>query len=367
VSDNPAGAIPGRKADHIRLAATGTNESGTGPGWDDIRLVHQAIPTVDYDHVDVGAALFGRRLRLPVVVAGMTGGHPDAAAINGTLGAAAERWGIAMGVGSQRAALRDPSLAATYAVARESAPTAMLFANLGISQLLDQPSEPAVARDDLRRAVEMIRADAFAIHLNFLEELVQLEGQVGSAGVGDAIARAVQALDMPVMVKETGSGISRVVAERARAAGAAAVDVGGLGGTSFAAIEGARAREAGNEAKARLGETFGGWGIPTAVCVAGCAGVLPVIATGGVRTGLDAAKAMALGATAVGIGRPLLQAAMNGASAVDEWLHSFERELRAATFLSGCASVAELRRAPRVIEGQTARWLDQLGYPSRPG
>ena len=352
-----------RKSEHMHLAASDAHQSA-GAGWGDIRLVHDALPAIDAAAIDLSTELLGRRLTLPIVIAGMTGGHPDAYAVNRDLATVAARAGIAMGLGSQRAALRDPRLRDTYAVAREAAPDAMLFANVGISQLLDQEREPALTADGLRELVAMIRADALVVHLNYLEESIQPEGQTRAAGAIDAVAAAVRAVDVPVILKETGAGIGHAVALRALHAGVAAIDVGGFGGTSFASIEADRADTVGDRTKARLGQTFGTWGLPTPVCVAGCAGILPVIATGGVRTGLDAAKAVALGATAVGIGRPMLQAVLAGGDAADAWLDAFHQELRTAVFLTGGRRLADLRDAPRVVTGETAAWLAQLAHPT---
>jgi isopentenyl-diphosphate delta-isomerase len=354
-----------RKAEHLRLAAD-LEQQPDGAGWADVHLVHDALPAVDSADIDLSTELLGHRLRLPLVIAGMTGGHADARLVNERLAAVAAARGLAIGVGSQRAALRDPSVRETYTVVREFAPDALVFANIGISQLVDQDGETALDGPALRSLVTMIGADALIIHLNYLEESVQPEGQTRAAGVLDALARAVAEAGVPVVAKETGSGISRAVAERVRAIGVAAVDVGGHGGTSFAAIEAARAHEAGDQTRARLGDTFAGWGLPTPVCVAGCAGILPVIATGGVRTGLDAAAALALGATAVGVARPLLQAALAGPANAGDWVGTFERELRTAVFLTGGRTVADLPQAPRVITGSLAAWLHQLHYTTNP-
>jgi isopentenyl-diphosphate delta-isomerase len=360
------GDVEKRKADHLRLAASDEHQSEIGPGWSELHLVHDAMPVVDADQVDLTAEIFGRALRLPLVIAGMTGGHEAARRVNTALGRIAERTGIAMGVGSQRAALEDPSLAGTFRSAREAAPSAMLIGNVGISQLVEQRGRAPLDAAALRRAIEMIEADALVVHLNYLEESVQPEGQTRAAGALDAVARFIDQVDVPVILKETGAGISRDVALRAHAIGVSAIDVGGYGGTSFASIEAARAAAAGNAVRARVGATFGEWGIPTAACVAGCAGVLPVIATGGVRTGLDAAKAIALGATLVGVGRPLLQAVMESEEAGAEWIAAFEAELRTAVFLTGGQRLTDLCRAQRVVEGRLERWLRQLGYSTRP-
>jgi len=281
----------------------------------------------------------------------MTGGHGRALAVNDLLARVAEKRGIAMGVGSQRAALRDPMLVPTYSVVRESAPTAFIIANVGISQLVEQGREAPLGARDVARILSMVKADALAVHLNYLEESVQPEGQTRARGALAAIRALARRSRVPVIAKETGAGITRAVALRLRRAGVRAIDVGGVGGTSFAAIEALRAAAQSDHPRMSLGERFRDWGVPTAVAVVGAASVgLPVIATGGVRSGLDGAKALALGATLVGVGRPLLQAALRGEEYVERWIAEFELELRTAVFLAGVAGAAELgyrRGAPR--------------------
>lgn len=367
-SSSPKGEIERRKAEHLRLAAEGDVETRRAPGWDDVHLIHDALPVTDAARIDLGAKLLGHTLSLPLVIAGMTGGHSGAERVNATLADAAARHGIAMGVGSQRAALRDPSLGRTYAIVRERAPKAFIIANVGVSQLIAQDDGAAIGAADIRTLIEMVGADAIALHLNYLEESVQPEGQTRASGVEAAIARLVRRSSVPVIAKEIGAGIDGAVARRLKALGVKAVDVGGVGGTSFAAIEALRAKDRGDHARARLGDVFRDWGMPTAVAVAGCArSGLPVIATGGVRSGLDAAKALSLGATAVGVGRPLLQAALEGAEAIDLWIAQFSLELRTATFLAGVQRARDLATRPPVITGETREWIDQLGYaPRRP-
>ncbi len=357
----PGDDVERRKGEHLQVAGTGDVDSRTGPGWADVHLVHCALPATDLAAVDLSIRLVGRRLAAPLVIAGMTGGHRMATEVNRRLAHAAERHGLAMGVGSQRAALRNRALARTYAVARESAPTALLIANVGAPQLVDQESGPALGVADLREAVGMIDAGALAVHLNYLEECVQTEGDRRAAGLRDAIQSAVAGVGVPVIAKETGAGISRGVALDLAGMGFAAIDVGGLGGTSFSALEAVRAGAAGDRRGARVGEVFRDWGIPTAVSVVAATGAgLPVIGTGGIRTGLDAARAMALGAVAVGVARPLLAAAVEGEEALDRWIAGFLDELRVAAFLSGCRSVADLAAVPRVVTGETRQWLDDL-------
>ena len=244
---------------------------------------------------------------------------------------------------------------------------AFVIANVGVSQLVAQDDGRPLDAKDIRALIQMVGANAIALHLNYLEESVQPEGQTRASGIEAAIRRLVRQSTVPVIAKETGAGINGQVARRLKLLGVKAIDVGGVGGTSFAAIEALRAQERGQLAQARLGQLFRDWGMPSAVAVAGSARAgLPVIATGGVRSGLDAAKALALGATAVGVGRPLLQAALDGAEAVDRWIAQFALELRTAAFLSGVVRARDLATRRPVITGTTRDWIDQLGYGPRP-
>jgi isopentenyl-diphosphate delta-isomerase len=360
-------AIERRKAEHLRIAAEEDIETTRAAGWEDVHLVHDALPAADAERIDLSARFLTHTLALPLVIAGMTGGHSGAERVNTTLADAAARHGLGIGVGSQRAALRDPSLRRTYAVVRERAPKAFVIANVGISQLVAQDDGDPLSARDIRTLIEMVGANAIALHLNYLEESVQPEGQTRATGLDTAIRRLVRHSAVPVIAKETGAGISGSVASRLRSLGVKAIDIGGVGGTSFAAIEALRARDRGDDARARLGEVFRDWGVPSAVAIVGCArSGLPIIATGGVRSGLDAAKALALGATVVAVGRPLLQAALDGAAAVDEWIGQFALELRTATFLSGVTRSRDLSRRAAVVTGDTREWIAQLGYDRRP-
>ena len=333
-----------------------------------MRLLHNALPEVDRDAIDLSVEFLGRTLRAPLVIAGMTGGHRMAHEVNGVLARAAERHGVAMGVGSQRAALRrarsGSNLDYTYSVAREQAPSAFLIGNVGAPQLIPQDGTPALSLDEIDAAVRMIGADALAIHLNFLQESVMPEGERRAAGCERAIQRVVGHLQQtPVIAKETGAGLSRQTALRLRELGVAALAVGGVGGTSFAAVEGLRAEAQGHALGQRLGEVLRDWGVPTPVAVVGAVATgLPVIATGGIRDGLDAARALALGARLVGVARPLLQAALEGDAAVDRWIEQLLHELRTVLFLTGSRNLEGLRRQPPLVLGPTRAWIDQLGY-----
>lgn len=354
--------VTSRKLEHIELARQ-DGDGAVGAGWSDVELLHVALPEIDFDEVDLGTPFLGHSLSAPLAIAGMTGGHPDARSINATLAAAAERHGIAIGVGSQRAALLAPEVAGTYAVVREVAPTTFVIANIGAAQLIPQGgAEAPIGPSEARRLVEMVGADALAVHLNFLEEAVQPEGDRRARGAERALARLVEALgDLPVIAKETGAGISADVAARLAAIGVRAIDVGGRGGTSFAGIEARRAERRGEWTRARLGESFRAWGLPTAVAVAAVAeSGLQTVATGGLRSGLDAAKAIALGATVGSVGRPLLEAALEGEEALELWIESALLELRTALFLTGSASPAALADRGALLLGEVREWLRAL-------
>jgi isopentenyl-diphosphate Delta-isomerase len=338
-----------RKLDHLRICLELPVEAGDA-GFGDVRLVHNALPECDMDRVSTATEFLGHRFGAPLIIAAMTGGHADAVPINARLAAAAERFGLGIGVGSERAALEDPSLAPSYRVVRDAAPTAFVVANLGAVQLREHG--PAWAD----QAVELVGADALAVHLNFLQEAIQPEGDHDASGCLAAIEALCDGAAYPVIVKETGNGISGETARRLYGVGVAAIDTGGLGGTSWAVIEAVRAREAGGPGNGRLqslGDAFRDWGIPTVASlieIARCGG--PVIATGGVRSGLDIAKAAALGADLAGMALPLLGPAMDGEEALDAVVERVIDELRVAMFLTGSPEVPALRRTRAIVTGR---------------
>ena len=354
-------AISSRKLEHLELALAGNVEAGMGLTWSDVRLVHNSLPEMDLDDVDLSTDFLGHALAAPLWITGMTGGHERAARINGRLAAAAERHGIAMGLGSQRAGLADAGLMATYQAARRAAPHAVLVANIGAPQLVGQGGTPALDREHIQRIVDSVGAQILAIHLNFLQEMVQPEGDRNATGVLSAIEHVVRSVSVPVLAKETGAGIAREQVRRLRHAGVAAVDVGGAGGTSMVKIEGARNGQHVN-GHVSVAAAFGEWGIPTTAAILEARGCgLPVIATGGVRTGVDAARAIALGASAVGVGLPFLRAADESDHALETALQRFTAELRGALFLTGSRTPAELRHQGAVVLGDLAAWKAQRG------
>ncbi len=352
-----------RKLEHVSIALEQDISAPQRASWNDIRFVHQALPEVNLDEIDTSVTFLGRQLRYPIVISSMTGGHPDVTSINRNLARAAERYGLALGVGSQRAALVNADLASSYIVTREHAPHAFLIANIGAPQLIPQARHAPFTSEQVQRAIEMIGADALAVHMNSLQEAAQPEGDRRAVGEAAALTALTAQVGVPVIAKETGAGICREQALLLRGCGVAAIDVGGAGGSSMPAIEAARAGSRGDERAMNIGLLYRDWGIATPIAlVEASAAHLPLISTGGVRSGLDVARALALGATLVGIGFPFLKAASESYEKVCELLESFVAELKVAMQLSGAASVAALREVDVVVMGETREWLCLRGF-----
>lgn len=324
---------------------------------EDVSFVHNAAPEIALEEVDLASKLFGKPVSAPLLISAMTGGHPETRRINENLALAAAELRLGMCVGSQRAALEDPALAGTFRVVRDASKEIPVIANLGAAQLLAKGGSAAGIR-----AVDMLDADALAVHLNPLQELVQPGGDSNYRGVVKAIKSLTKAVSVPVLVKETGCGISREVAGRLLESGAAAIEVAGVGGTSWSAVEHYNAHSQGDELKAGVAETFWDWGIPTAmsICeVASLGGGFTLIASGGIKSGLDVAKSLALGADAAGIARPLLVPAFIGGKEVRVQLDRVIRELRVAAMLVGAKRVSDLQKSKVVITGKLMEWLSE--------
>lgn len=353
MDDPDASQTEDRKDDHIRLVQERDVET-SGTGFADIELVHDALPDMDLEAVDLSVDFLGHELDAPIIIESMTGGHPNTTKINRSLAAAAEQANIAMGVGSQRAGIEldDPAVLESYTVVRDVAPTAFIYGNIGAAQL------PTYDIGRVEAAVDMIDADALAIHLNFLQEAVQPEGDVDATDCLQAIEAVTQDLSVPVIVKETGNGIARETARDLADAGVDAIDVAGKGGTTWSGIEAYRAAAANAPRQERVGTLFRAWGIPTAVSVIECLEEHDcVIASGGVRSGLDIAKAIALGASAGGLAKPFLSPATSGPEAVVERIEDLTAELATAMFVTGSATIAELQTLEPVVMGRTRAYL----------
>ena len=349
-----------RKAEHIRISLEEDVQARHATtGFEDVTLVHQALPEIDRGETSLRTKAFGHEFSAPIIVSAMTGGTQQAAKINQSIAEAVENLGLGMGVGSQRAAIERPRLESTYTVVRQKAPNAFLIANIGAPQL-----RQGYGLKEAQRAVEMIAADALAIHLNPLQEAIQPEGEACYAGVLARIESIAEKLPVPVIVKETGAGISAEVAKKLEQAGVKGIDVSGVGGTSWAAVEYHRAASAEDVSHQHLGEVFWDWGIPTAASLVEVSEStkLTIVASGGVRTGVHAAKALALGASLASVAAPVLAPATCGSEEVKKALSSWIEELRTTMFLVGARSSTELRRAPIVILGKTSAWLEQRGF-----
>jgi len=318
--------IRDRKADHINICM---NER-IAPGycyWDDVRLVHNALPEINADDIDMSCTLFGKKLEFPLIVTAITGGFPGATKINGNIAEACAELGIGMGVGSERAGVTGVN-PESYAVVKEY-DVPLVIGNVGAPQLVPQKSKDLFSSEMVGQARDLIDADVVAIHLNYLQEVVQPEGDVNAAGVTDAIRLGM--------------------------------DIAGMGGTSFSAVELYRAMDAGDEVRTNMGETFFDWGIPSPVSlheVRGCG--LPIIASGGILDGVHVACSVAMGASCAGVANAVLKEATQSAKAVEEKLTVIREELRAAMLLTGSKDLAALSKARHVVLGQTRQWIDAL-------
>lgn len=341
--------IQRRKVDHLELCATDAvafRERTTL--LECVRLVHQSLPELGVGDLDLRVSILGKTLRAPLMIAAMTGGTERSAEVNQELSAIAEKRGIGFGLGSQRAMHREPSTAWTYQV-RKLAPTTLVLGNLGAVAARDVESSV------LAQLMSDIGADGLCLHLNPAQELVQPGGDRDFRGCMAAIERLVRDLPIPVIGKETGAGISRDTAKKLFGIGVRTIDVSGAGGTSWVGVEALRAE--GNDKL--LGEALWDWGVPTAASVVFAAETgATVIATGGIKSGVDVARALALGADIAGIARPVLQAfAAEGRAGVERFLDQVEQELSAVMLLCGVSRPQDLRHVPRVITGELKDWL----------
>lgn len=339
-----------RKLSHIEVCLKRNVERGK-TGFEDVEFVNISLPELNIDEIDISAKLLNKKLSAPFIIEGMTGGHKKAEKINKELALAAEETNIAFGLGSQRAMLENPSLSYTYKV-RDVAPNVFLIGNIGVPQLKEYPLK------EIENALEEINADALSIHLNPLQEAIQVEGNKNFKGCTNIIEKVVSSLYLPIIAKEAGAGICGEVAEMLERIGVKVIDVGGAGGTSWSAVEVYRSK------KGIKG--FEEWGIPTVCSIVETTKKVkvPVIASGGVRSGIDAAKSIALGADYVGAALPFLRILNEkGVRGVINEINKWKAQLKIAMFLTNSKNLEELKKAKLLIMGKTAERLRLLGIP----
>lgn len=336
---DPSADTQTRKADHLRVCLDEDVQSRVTTGLERYRFTHCCLPELDRSEISLSTPFLGKQLGAPLLISSMTGGTEQAKTINYRLAEVAQQYQLAMGVGSQRVAIENPQVAATFAV-RSVAPDILLLANLGAVQL-----NYDYGLDQCLQVIDWLEADGLILHLNPLQECVQTRGDTNFKGLLTKIAELCRRLPVPVIAKEVGNGISATMAQKLIEAGVSAIDVAGAGGTSWALVESERASDA---QQRRLGATFADWGIPTAECITavrGGAPHLPLIASGGLRNGLDVAKAIALGADLAGMALPFLQAADRSTTAVADLVDLLLAELTTVLFCTGNRTLTELRHS----------------------
>ncbi len=349
-----------RKQEHIDIVARLATDSSEGTLLDDVRIIHRGSPSIDLKDVDLSKEFCGKVLGAPLMITGMTGGHLASEAINAALAEVAQRFRLAIGVGSQRAGIENPSVARTYSVVREKAPDAFVVANLGAPQL-----SKGYGVKEAVKAVEMIKADAIAIHFNPGQEAFQDEGDPFFSGVLAKVEELVDELSVPVMVKEVGTGLSREDVAYLGSIGVRCFDVAGLGGTSWIKVEALRsaAKHGGVPAK-DPGPLADRWGNPTAIAVVEARETAPwayIVGSGGVRSGLDAAKVVALGADLAGFAAPALRALSKGSESLTAFVGATLYQLSVVIFMAGGSKVEDLWRVPVAVWGRLREELEARG------
>lgn len=326
-----------RKDQHIDINLEKSVVSGLSSGFEKIRFVHQALPELNYEKIDTGLNFLGHFLRMPLLISCMTGGTSRTQEINKRLAVAAQKYGIAMGLGSMRALLEDPSALPSFDVRKEAPDLPFLMANLGAVQL-----NYGVTPDDCQRLVDLVKADTLVLHLNPLQETVQPEGDKNWEDILPKIEKVIQRLSVPVIIKEVGYGISKKVTQMLLEIGVQAIDIAGAGGTSWSEVEAYRAK---TDLQRRIAQSFIDWGITTRASlemIRKISKTLPVIASGGLRTGIDAAKALHEGAQLVGIAQPFLKAAVISEEAVEEEIQIFHHQLKISMMCTGSQTLQDL-------------------------
>jgi isopentenyl-diphosphate delta-isomerase len=352
-----------RKYSHLLICKNYDVSFRKSPHFDDVELIHCALPELDLDEIDTSTSFLGKKISAPILISAMTGGNPEAKKINENLAKAADKIGIGMCVGSQRIAIENPQLQDTFTIVREVSDNIIVIANIGGVQLLQKNFI-----EYAEKAVSMLNADALAIHLNPLQELIQPGGDTRFKGILNAINDLSKHIKVPIIIKEVGCGISKEVAEKIVNTGIYAIDIAGAGGTSWAAVEYYHALQTGELSKSKIAETLWDWGIPTAMSICEVVSLNPkitIIASGGIRNGLHIAKSIALGADLVGIARPLLSCALSSSEMVIEYLQNLINELKVILLLTGCKNIKQLKSVPIVIKGELLNWISQRNLKVR--
>lgn len=349
-----------RKDDHIRICSEDDYNINmtTTNGFEDIQLIHRAIPNSNFDDIKLDVEFFEHKLDYPIFFSSITGGTTKAKKINQVVARVAEKYNIALGVGSQRPAIEDPTIIDTYSIVREEAPNAFIAGNIGAIQLNND-----YGLEEAKKAIDMINADALILHLNPLQEVIQPEGQTNFGNIIDKIEDLCKDLKQPIFVKEVGSGISMEDAEQLLDVGVEAIEIAGVGGTSWAKIEAIRAQTQGYDEKQSLGELFANWGLPTALSTLELGAFrdddIYIISSGGIRNGIEGAKAIAIGADLVGFALPVLRNAILGEKELETWLDRFIQELKTTMFLVGATDIEELIETDVVLTGKAEQWSNE--------
>jgi len=345
--------IESRKEDHIKICLNKDVDSKKNY-WEYIEFYHNSAPDINFEDIDIEVDFLDKSLKAPIMIAGMTGGYEGAENFNEKLAATAEEIGIGFGVGSQRAALENEKMRESYETVSKYSPP-LVLGNIGAPQLIKQNGSEPISVEEANELLEMIEGDYLAVHFNYLQEAVQPEGDLKARGVIKSLKKLSSKI--PTIAKETGAGVSTQTALTFQNADVRAIDVGGKSGTSFSAVEHYRNQD---DSMKKISKNLWDWGIPTPVSIVECRGSvsLPLIATGGIRNGIQIAKALALGADIVGMAGGVLKAIDDEKRTVDEYLDRVIRELKIVMFLLGCEEIDELLNVKKIFTGDLKNWID---------
>ncbi|MFX1385168.1 MAG: type 2 isopentenyl-diphosphate Delta-isomerase [Promethearchaeota archaeon] len=352
--------IKNRKDEHILLVSTENVESNETTWFEHIKFVHNALPELNLDDVNLSCEFLGKSISAPVFIGAMTGGTELTKKINVSLAKAAQKYQIPMMVGSQRVILRHPETKESFSAVRKAAPDIPIIANIGIAQVATSENF-----DYVEEIINNINADALAIHLNVIQEVIQPEGNKVFSGAFDKIRMLKNQYNIPIVIKETGCGISKEIALKLVEIGIDIIDVSGLGGTSWVAVEYYRAKKHNAEYKMDLGKMFWDWGIPTAASILEVSSVvkstpnIKIIGSGGIRSGIDIAKALRIGADFTAITRPFLMGTLEGHTSIEKVIEKILRELRITMLLISSKDINELKKTPIVIGSSLKEWLEE--------